>query len=534
MKVLITNISLMTYGGSEIDTLSIAIYFKSLGYDVKVACFKYGSPMKELFEKHQIEVVPLLEKALTEKEFDLVWAHHADILNYCIFQEEILSKKVIHHILSPYEYLESITPYSKFISYFICNSNETKQKIIYEGVEEEKIFVFPNSAPSSYFESYHKVNFLNEPHNIVIISNHIPKELMEFLEVHPDKVSLIGVEGVQKEVNPELLSQYDLVITIGKTIQFCFAQGIPVYCYDRFGGPGYITKDNLKMSELNNFSGRGFNRYLTIDEITKDIFNNYRKNLEMLDYLHEYAYQNFNQDKNMQIIIKRLNQITLEVDLNLIRHQFQMLKRSTLAFMREYKKNYMVEISNTIAKGRVYVKRNGILEGSYVEKHMKIKDGRVNYHFDMSDLDINEIEAIYFYPSYGDFIKSKMIITLPTDQFTIQPLNAVKVTDEFDYFVCHDAGYMITGDVNQLSELNIKMKLEILSHVELTLVLDRIYYEMKESISNLKRKEQLLIRDLEEEKQQVKLYKSQLAFYKNKLLVKTSIKIKKFFYQLIK
>ena len=93
---------------------------------------------------------------------------------------------------------------------------------------------------------------------------------------------------------------------------------------------------------------------------------------------------------------------------------------------------------------------------------------------------------------------------------------------------------MITGDVNQLSELNIKMKLEILSHVELTLVLDRIYYEMKESISNLKRKEQLLIRDLEEEKQQVKLYKSQLAFYKNKLLVKTSIKIKKFFYQLIK
>ena len=80
MKVLITNISLMTYGGSEIDTLSIAIYFKSLGYDVKVACFKYGSPMKELFEKHQIEVVPLLEKALTEKEFDLVSLHFAKII----------------------------------------------------------------------------------------------------------------------------------------------------------------------------------------------------------------------------------------------------------------------------------------------------------------------------------------------------------------------------------------------------------------------------------------------------------------------
>ena len=249
MEILITNISLITFGGSEIDTLTVAQYFQALGHNVVVACFKYGYPMKKCFEDAKVKVIALFDEELESKKYDLVWSHHADILNYCVFTEKIEATKIVHHILSPYEYLESLTPYYQDISYYVCNSEETKHKIISEGVDENQVTVLSNSAPQGHFDLYRRDKILlDQPRKIAIISNHLAPEIVDFSNKYQEIVDIIGIEGVQKEVNPTLLSEYDLIITIGKTIQFCFAQGIPVYCYDRFGGPGYITKDNIDVA----------------------------------------------------------------------------------------------------------------------------------------------------------------------------------------------------------------------------------------------------------------------------------------------
>lgn len=54
---------------------------------------------------------------------------------------------------------------------------------------------------------------------------------------------------------------YDSVISIGKTVQYCLASHISVFCYDHFGEPGYISRNNYDKARHHNFSGRGFSRH---------------------------------------------------------------------------------------------------------------------------------------------------------------------------------------------------------------------------------------------------------------------------------
>jgi hypothetical protein len=67
-------------------------------------------------------------------------------------------------------------------------------------------------------------------------------------------------------ITSKILLQYDAIITIGKTAQFALALGIPLYNYDYFGGPGWITPHNLDLEESYNFAGRKMNH----NELQKD------------------------------------------------------------------------------------------------------------------------------------------------------------------------------------------------------------------------------------------------------------------------
>ena len=86
---------------------------------------------------------------------------------------------------------------------------------------------------------------------IAVISNHVPEEVQELADVLEGQCSVeyIGIQYSPKLVDAKLLKQYDLVITIGRTVQQCFALGVPVYVYDYFGGPGYITDENFGEAE---------------------------------------------------------------------------------------------------------------------------------------------------------------------------------------------------------------------------------------------------------------------------------------------
>ncbi|MHC4525837.1 MAG: glycosyltransferase family protein [Planctomycetota bacterium] len=243
-RLLLTNHHLENISGSEVTTLEMALVFKELGYDLHVATFSYGEPIQKCFKDNGIKVFNVLESALPYSEYDIAWCHHSPVLSH-IVKQGVRLKNVILRTLSPYEPLEALPAYVDAVDIVLANSEETAERYYSEGwIKKEKIEVFPNSVLSDFFnESRLRQN--QAISRIAVVSNHVPDELKKAVEIIRSRsviVDILGRGGTPKLVTPDVLKPYDLIITIGKTVQFCFAMRIPVYCYDRFGGPYYEGK----------------------------------------------------------------------------------------------------------------------------------------------------------------------------------------------------------------------------------------------------------------------------------------------------
>jgi hypothetical protein len=94
------------------------------------------------------------------------------------------------------------------------------------------------------------------------------------------------------------------VVTIGKTVPYCLALKIPVYCYDHFGGPGWLHEENLDLASQNNFSGRGFSGK-TPQAIALEIAEGYRESLGRLDRHTNLATDTLDLRKNLERLLSR-------------------------------------------------------------------------------------------------------------------------------------------------------------------------------------------------------------------------------------
>ena len=57
---------------------------------------------------------------------------------------------------------------------------------------------------------------------IAVISNHIPPEILEAVKILQKKYT-VDIFGLQKQpiwITPEIINQYDLIVSIGKSIQY--------------------------------------------------------------------------------------------------------------------------------------------------------------------------------------------------------------------------------------------------------------------------------------------------------------------------
>ena len=82
-------------------------------------------------------------------------------------------------------------------------------------------------------------------------------------------------QNIYVDITPQILSKYDLIISIGKTVQYALGMGIPVYEYDYFGGNGYINKNNINEEAYYNFTGRPKCRRLSPQDIVHEIIDGY-------------------------------------------------------------------------------------------------------------------------------------------------------------------------------------------------------------------------------------------------------------------
>lgn len=284
-SILITQDVLSNFAGSEIVTLELANDAISRGFDVTICTNYFGMPISEKFDPAVRVIGP--DEAIDMDEFTHIWIHHnlipSELIKSLRARPSARVKVAFHH-MSPYVPIESPLLFeieSLIATNIYFNSPETMDayKLLFDKKSNAELSVLGNPAPDSFVRDGHTASERCELRRVLVVSNHPPRELIEALEDLKRDGSLSGYEvfgssGKPTLVTPEILNQYDLVISIGKTVQYCLVGQRLVYVYDHFGGPGYMNQDNFEVNRYYNFSGRGFDR-MSRSELASDIVNGF-------------------------------------------------------------------------------------------------------------------------------------------------------------------------------------------------------------------------------------------------------------------
>jgi len=372
MNILLGTHHLVDFAGSELVIFDLAQHFMSNNHNVSVVTFSYGDPVKKIFEDANISVTNIMKEKLQKKDFDLMWIQHAPVCYALIYNDDINANYVISSSLSPFEPLETPPVFANHLSLCLANSNETRDRLIEFNIDPDNIFVFKNSVPDSYFQSY-KENINSKLRRVAIISNHVPSEVKLAASILVDNgigVDIYGFEHKFQLVTKEILLEYDAVVTIGRTVQQAMSLGIPVYCYDHFGGPGWITPNNLKQAEYYNFSGRCTKRKINEDQLVDELLTQFELACESRRELYNYAKENYSLSANVNKVFQIVSSKP-PIDKGKIIKMFPSLGRHNDTYIRQltnaiaYKEGYersVLEHKKTLSINEELWKRVNISE----------------------------------------------------------------------------------------------------------------------------------------------------------------------------
>ena len=451
-KVLLTNFNMVNYSGSELDTLTIANYFLYKNYDVTIFTIEAGYPLINEIDR-KIKIVECIESDQLEKHYDLIWSHHYPLLDFLLFTKKIEADHVAYISLSSYEPYETIPPYYKYLDYVSILSKEGLDVIEKDGYDISNINILGNYSFKKYFDGKRK-NLNKKIKKICVVSNHVPEEIIECRKLFKkDKIQfdIYGKDYKYVKVDDKLLKEYDVVISIGKTIYYGLSLGIPVYIYDHFGGDGYITKDNIEKSHYYNFSGRFSRRKLTGSELYNDIVNNYETAVNSADYNFDYAYKTFCFEEQMNLIVNNINS-KKKFDVKYIYNNFESYIKTAGLFMREMiKKNLSIEVDDKfkLKRCRIYYDFGDGFSDENVEVfYYNCIDN--NYKIDFSIKKGCRLIKIYFFEQ--SFIK-----------FNILKINNKKIDlSNINNVICLDGDYLtVEGEIYLLFSVSKEKKVNL-------------------------------------------------------------------------
>lgn len=319
-RFLITQNDIFSINGSSVIVLELAEYLQSLGARVTVYTYFLEDPLKTIFLERNIRVI-CSDEGLGLNDFDFIWVHH-QVLPLSIINElgqkrkKPLPKFIFNH-MSPLDWIADEFPYiwnleNILSSISTFNSLETKERQQNSFSNQLTLELFQNPAPSKFIRAHTELNEYIK--KILVVSNHPPEELNKAkvnLEDQGIEVHFIGeLQNKYHLVEPDLLADYDVVVTIGKTVQYCLVMGVPVYVYDYFGGPGYLSDQNYELAAHNNFSGRGFSKMSDID-LANDIIGRYADAVTYQLTKHDFYVNIFSMEKVLIRILKQASEKTL-------------------------------------------------------------------------------------------------------------------------------------------------------------------------------------------------------------------------------
>lgn len=286
MRMLVATHHARQFGGSELVAMELADELCRRGASVDF----YSPFMDKAFCRSNLSAeVQLLDSIgqIDLLNYDLCYSQHQVLSGALAAQAgnfAAASKKpvFVYGHLSPYEPMEFPGPWAEemFADIILCNSNETLDKVKALGMSFQRAQLFQNPAPCSFARKIERT-LLSIPEKILVVAQSLPEELDSALALLEEKglhIKVIGQPGERKRVDVNILQAHDMVISMGKTIQYSLRAGVPVYCYGRFGGPGWLSMENFALAEQKNFSGRGFARKSS-EDIFKEVMSFYGKGL---------------------------------------------------------------------------------------------------------------------------------------------------------------------------------------------------------------------------------------------------------------
>ncbi|WP_221621849.1 hypothetical protein, partial [Bibersteinia trehalosi] len=397
-KILILNSFIRQFTGSEIVTLELAEYFSSLHNKVTVASFSIDNPLLNEFTKRKINVISLYELK-HNSHYDVIWAHHFPTIEYILFNKNISADKIIFSSLSGFTELECPPLILDKITHLLVNSIENKRVLESIGFCKEDIYLFPNPAPDVFFKkNYHLKDTISK---MAIISNHIPDELIEaksLLEKNNISVDIYGFGYNETLITEDVLFDYDAVITIGKTVQYCLALGLPVYCYDIFGGYGWLVEEYFEQAAIYNFSGRGSYIKKSGRDIFREISEEYRK--DNFEFYRAEAYNRYKLDKVINNILRKENRVIVhDKDILFALRSRQQKLYSSLKPNDAYIQLFFSEENNFIERNSV---KREIIFNSYNSFSFKLDGSYKFYRIDISNFSSVVLDFRLSYVCYND------------------------------------------------------------------------------------------------------------------------------------
>jgi predicted nucleotidyltransferase len=309
-KALILTNHLDSFTGSEVVFLEVAEVLSKFNFQIYIYANFINKDFLEFIKNYNIIKFPYNQNIL---DFDFIWSQH-NLLPLFIknrFKNDsinFVSVNLSSYVKSEFRALKFIKDLEPIT---VTNSIESKMELINKGIKENRIFNFENASPNRFKNTKRTRSKLN---NIIIISNHKVRELEDLKNIFLENNINFKHYGEQKEslwggyerVDENILSDYDMCITTGKSVQYSILNKLPTYVYGPFGGPGFLNKNNFEKAAKYNFSGRGFNYKFSSEEIFSQIIQNYENSIIDADKIYEFSKFRYSlEDKISQLLTNK-------------------------------------------------------------------------------------------------------------------------------------------------------------------------------------------------------------------------------------
>ncbi len=270
MRVLITNNTLDTRGGSELYVRDLASALLRRGHNPLAYSTRLGAVAEEL----RSATIPVIDDLdlLTVPPDIIHGQHHLDAMTAMLYFPDTPAVYFCHGWL-PWE---EMAPRFPTIRHYVAVDDLCQERLqCLHGIPPERIRVIRNFVDLQRFGL--RADLPAIPRKALVFSNYIGEDgclgiLRQACAARGIELDAIGLSVGHSEARPErILGCYDIVFAKARCALEALASGTAVIACDAAGLGGMITPDNYETFRALNFGIRSLRNPITLDTITREL-----------------------------------------------------------------------------------------------------------------------------------------------------------------------------------------------------------------------------------------------------------------------